>query len=66
VEAAAIYAVVEAIVDPNQPGVERVFDTNQETGVIKVGLINIPNQQDFLSKWTPSGSTGTWDGLQRR
>jgi hypothetical protein len=70
VEAAGIYGVTEAIVDPNQPGVERLYDVNDTTGVIKVGLINIPGEQDFTSKWTPTGSptstTGTWDGLQRR
>jgi len=66
VEAAAIFAATEV----KSSGGTRAYDINQSTGVITVGLKNIPNEQDHTSKWTPTGgangTTGTWDGLQRR
>jgi len=67
VEAAAIFAATEV----KSTGGTRVYDVNSSTGVITVGLKNIPGEQDHTSKWTPLGGNpgntmGTWDGLQRR
>jgi hypothetical protein len=65
-EVAAIFAATEAKSDTGT----REFSRNATTGVITVGLVDITGEQDHTSKWTPTGgangTTGTWDGLQRR